>query len=228
MKDIENMPDMRKMFFSMLYKAEIIAILFVLSLLILNGCRPVKETIDTTIKTDRKEVNTDSIYLAGATEERKRWEEKSKETNALIDFHKGNEETLAYVVNELQAAMYNTEISKDSLMKIIAEKIKPCPDGGKLKVNTDGSYELSGIKTLSAKILELNKIIDSTKRASQTEVINSKNVTEEATTTEINKETKRGVTFIAALLKMWWLLIVFYIIGWLLPPKRIAHLIKAI
>lgn len=198
-------------------------ILAIACAIIVFGCSSSKH-IDTTNHTteEKKEINIDSLVKSSEEKIRKQYEEKQKETSAAIEFMKNNDEVMEDVINELQNTLYANGMSADSITDILNRlRSTPC-NGGKVKVNTDGSYEISGIKSLNAKVFELQKKLDSTiQRKSDSTVLHK-------TDTEAKKEVVKIKSVDKEVKLMSWLMffIVGYVLGVFLPPMKIMDVVK--
>lgn len=146
------------------------------------------------------------------------YEEKYREVGFYIDFYNHNRAENEAAIEEMQNALYDSAVASDSLRNMI--KNFKCPES-KVRYNTDGSVEVTGkIKTLSSKILDLQKSLDLAKRKTEVKSgVQIKTLTNTVTVTKV-KKTK----------PIWWLYVViavaFYILGGRYPLPKLFPAVK--
>jgi hypothetical protein len=198
-----------------------LAVIVTALVFVLNCCATSRHT-ETEILEEKTAVNYDSLMRTRGDSIRKVYDEKLRQANLAVDFYRDNEETLAGVITALQSAIYDSTVSADSLRRLFAS-VK-CPPA-KVVYKSSGDVEVTGpIKSINAALLELNKKMDSVAVTKESTTDLHKEMREEKKAESMEK--KRGVSFIGALFKLWWLLLAAYVFGVLFPPKKIISLLK--
>lgn len=197
-------------------KAYTFLVLLIILIAMLFGCTTTKKIDSTSIK---KELNVDSLVSAKLDSTAKYYEEKIRETKALIEFFEGNESQLSEIINALQSETMDSTMAADSLRKLLAA-IK-CPES-KIIYRSDGSVEITGarIKNLSATIFELQKKLDSVSVKKENVASVTKNIVEETKLKTVDKKTK----FLSWLM----FLIAGYVLGVFAPPMKILNKAKSL
>jgi len=186
-------------------------------LLILIGCATTKDK--STIK-HTNAISRDSLITIIEDSIKKVYEEKYKEVGFYIDFYSRNKDEADEAIGQMQDALFDSSVAADSLRRMIRDF--KCPES-KVKYNTDGSVEVTGkIKSLSGKILELQKSLDvERKRVEKKSDIKIKEYTRTITNTKLKK-----------VRPLWWIYfvlpIVFYVLGWKFPPSKLLPAVKKI
>lgn len=146
-----------------------------------------------------------------------------KKTDATIEFLTEQTKAQDEVIQEMADMLNEQGLMTDSLQMLIDKlKATPCNEGGKVVKRTDGTIEISGIKTLKAEILELTKKLDSASVKTETKTELKKEAEQEKTVKKVDKEVKWY--------SMWMLLILFvagYVVrGYLQPGKILSMIFK--
>ena len=192
-------------------------LIIIASVLIIVGCVTTKD------KSYTKEQDFSSVDSLKHTIEdsiRKVYEEKYKEFGFYLDFYSTSKDENDQLIGQMQDAIFDSSIAADSLRKMIRDF--KCPEST-VKYNTDGSVEVKGkIKSLSGKILELQKSLDSARK--RAEVKTGGSIIKYTNTVTVTK-TKKTYPY-------WWLLLVCFVAGYIvrgkLPPSLIRSKIKKI
>lgn len=183
-----------------------------LLLLLLVSCTVTKK-VDTTAtkKTESKTINLDSLSRIIADSVSKKESEKRKELESQIEFFQDNTKASNDVIAELQAAVYDSTVTLDSL-RVLVERLNEikCPDN-KIIIRPDGSIEASGaIKKLNYKLSELERQKDSIAKHNESLIALIKNTTEDKTdetkTKQVDKKTKW--------FNQWWVWLIFFAAGY--------------
>jgi hypothetical protein len=131
------------------------AIVFFAALLLLS-CKTSSH-----ITTDTTETSTETTFDSAQYHKKENeklllalsWAEKKLDINA--DFTMTNDSLLSSVIYKLQDDKELTEAERDSLAEKLKEAQQNCSTGGgTAKVKPDGSFELTGLRSLSASMLE--------------------------------------------------------------------------
>lgn len=194
-----------------------IIITTILTILIIVGCVTTK---DKGYKKNTSISTIDSITSVITDSIRKVYEEKYKEVGFYIDFYNENQLSSNDAIDEMKKAMLDTSMAADSLRKMI--KDFKCPEST-VKYNTDGSVEIKGrIKNLSARVLDLQKSLDSARKYTEKKAdVKINNIKETITITKVKKQKP-----------LWWIFplvaLIFYVVGWKFPPSKLVPAVKKI
>lgn len=183
-------------------------------LLIMASCNTSKH-IDTSSKSEKKEINVDSLVHNKVDSVKVKYEEQRRQMEGSIEFYQDNEKTMNEVIQELQGVLYDSSITNDSLRKLIAS-VK-CPQN-KVTYHADGSLEVSGnIKSLKGTISELQKKLDSvtTKKDDNTAL-------KKTDATENKEEAKEVDKKVKSFRWLFWITAA-YAFGCVLPPPKLYH-----
>lgn len=175
-----------------------------IAILIIAGCATTK---DKGYTKSQDFSSVDSLKHTIEDSIRKVYEEKYKEFGFYLDFYSTSKDESDQLIGQMQDAIFDSSIAADSLRKMISNF--KCPEST-VKYNTDGSVEVKGkIKSLSGKILELQKSLDSARK--KTEIKTGSNIIKYTNTVTVTK-TKRVFPY-------WWLLIVVFVAGYMVRGK---------
>ncbi len=180
-------------------------IVFILATIILFvGCVTTK---DKGFKSDTKVSTKDSLVSAITDSIKKVYEEKYREVGFYIDFYNNNANEQDSAIQQMQDAIWDGATTSDSLRKMIRDF--KCPEST-IKYNVDGSVEVKGkIKSLSSKVLELQKSLDSARVKTEKKAdVKIQEIVKTVTVTKYKKSAP-----------LWWLYLVVLVIGYILGGK---------
>ena len=177
-------------------------------LVLLFSCRTTKSfQADSSSVSKKDNAYYDSLRTSDSIRIAKYYEEKLKEMSTDISFYRGNEVSLINALDQLRdtidARGFLTEALKKRINGVLDSMQTLC--NSKVKVNTDGSYEVSGpISRLKLQLSDMKKKMDSVVSANT----NNANVSKETV-----KETEKTEASVEQVVKKGWPWYVWYLLG---------------